>query len=230
MDYYRQLQEILSWRLVTELWRRFPGRFRLLETHPGGGTYDTLTLTDRTESARQLHVNRGGSVHVWGLDENRSWSDWIERMLDDEPQIFLDEITQALGRQVVQSIPASTTTTIAYRFIAEFLTHSIGRREHWECRNGFCDSSGWTGGKRQEWFDAFPHIADHSPPQRLEDQPFGTAYYYWFLIRNGEPQLCVDTDAVAYCKDGSTKKLPVLYESNRRIWSVINGVAGNLLP
>ncbi|PAY16352.1 hypothetical protein CKO51_27250 [Rhodopirellula sp. SM50] len=216
--------------MVTELWRRFPHRFTLFETHPGGGAYDTLDLIDRTDSARRLQVNRGGSVHVWGLDENRSWSDWLDRMLDDEPQIFLDEITEALGRQVVQTISASTPTTITYRFIAEFLTHSIGRRERWECRNGFGDSSVWTGGKRQDWFDVFPHIADHSPPQRLENQPIETAYCYWFLIRNSEPQLCIDTDGVAYCMEGTAKQLPELYAKSRRIWSVVNSVAGDLLP
>ena len=40
----KQLIEIASWRIVSELYRRHPGKFKIIETHPGGGQYDCLSL------------------------------------------------------------------------------------------------------------------------------------------------------------------------------------------
>ena len=61
-----QIDEILSWRFITEFWRRFPHDFTLIEAHPGGGMYDCLVLlTKGKDSQFAIDVNRGGgSVHI----------------------------------------------------------------------------------------------------------------------------------------------------------------------
>lgn len=98
MDNNRQLRESLSWRLVTELWRRFPDRFLLIETHPCSGMYDCLTLWSQNANKGVLDVNREGSVHVHGdaqtgAGDHASWGDWVEKMLAESPDLFLDEVT-----------------------------------------------------------------------------------------------------------------------------------------
>jgi hypothetical protein len=40
----RQLIEIASWRLISDICRRYPETFTIIETHPGGGLYDCLSL------------------------------------------------------------------------------------------------------------------------------------------------------------------------------------------
>jgi hypothetical protein len=153
-----QLAEILSWRIMTEIWRRVPDRYGVIEMHPGGGMYDCLTLWNTTKSSSSpLSINRGGSLNVDSLGSTKSWPDWINRMLED-PKDFVTEVARKAGLPEPIKLPKSAASTVTFRFITDFLTHSIGRLEHWECRNGFCDSSGYGGGVRSHWFEKFPGI------------------------------------------------------------------------
>jgi hypothetical protein len=56
---------------------RFPQRIEILETHPGGGTYDclTLVLAPATERCERIDLNRNGSAHVWNAGDTASVSD-----------------------------------------------------------------------------------------------------------------------------------------------------------
>lgn len=147
-----QLVEIVSWRLIAELWRRFPRRFDLIEMHPGGGQYDCLALLSKGTSTVAIDVNRsGGSVHihkhVFGTaDEMAVYSDWVGRMLGPSPRRVLDLVAHEARLPVPDKLPASTPATLTCRFISEFLSHSFGRLCRWECRNGVEDTSGYTGG------------------------------------------------------------------------------------
>lgn len=227
----RQLEEVLSWRLVTEIWRRFPNRYSLIETHPGGGQYDCLCLIEIDHNFRSvLDVNRsGGSVHVHHGREPQSWPEWSECMLAD-PRHFLDAIGDAIGIAAPCSLPKSTATTISFRYACEFLTHTIGRLETWECRNGFCDTSGYGGGKREAWFNPFPGIGVAQPPKRLVDGRLDSACCYWFLLRNSKPILCIDTDGRLYKLNGDVHDLVAIYANYKRIWPVITETALDLLP
>jgi hypothetical protein len=227
----RQLEEALSWRLVTELWRRFPNRFFLIETHPGGGQYDCLSLIERNEDFHGVFdVNRsGGSAHLHQGRTPQSWSDWVDRMLSD-PRGFLDDVGKAYGLAAPKSLPKSTPSTISFRYACEILTHAVGRLEYWECRNGFCDTSGWQGGKQDSWFACFPAIANTTPPKVLEKRGMDGAYGYWFLLKDSTPVLCFDIEARLYKLDGNIYDLAVLYDGHERIWPVIAETAMDLLP
>lgn len=231
MEPHRQLEEALSWRLVTELWRRFADRFSLVEMHPGGGQYDCLSLLKSGDDFQSvLHVNRsGGSVHVHCGRTPQSWTEWAERMLADPPR-FLDEIGDAIGIAAPKSLPKSTPMTISFRYICEFLTHAVGRLEKWECRNGFCDTSGDGGGKRDKWFNCFPGIEGEPPPKALSGGKLSSAYGYWFLLKETEPVLCLDTDGRLYKLDGSVLDLTAIYSKHKRMWPVIAVTAMELLP
>ena len=231
MTQQRQLEEVLSWRLVCELWRWFPDRYFLIESHPGGGQSDCLSLIEfAAEPWSALDVNRGGgSVHVHQGRNPQSWSDWVERMLGD-PRRFLNEICDALGIDAPQKLPMSTPATISFRYIGEFLTHALGRLEQWECRNGFFDTSGYGGGKQESWFTCFPAVKAGRPVKPLADGRFSPAYGYWFLLRNTEPMLCVDFDGQLYTRDGQVHDLATLYAKHKRMWSLIADTALELLP
>jgi hypothetical protein len=203
----------------------------LIETHPGGGQYDCLSLV---EFAGDLHsvldVNRGGgSVHVLHGRTPQSWPDWVERMLAD-PRRFLNEVGEAIGATAPKSLPKSTPTTLSFRYISEILTHTVGRLEKWECRNGCCDTSGYGGGKQQAWFDCFSGISAAQPPKALADGRFDVAYSYWFLLKNAEPVLCFDTGGRLYKPNGEVLELAASYANHKRVWSVIADTALELLP
>ncbi len=225
-----QLHEALSWRLLTELWRRFPDRYVLIEMHPGGGQYDCLSLAECRNGLRSvIDVNRGGSVHLHQGIKPQSWSDWTHRMLSDANG-FIDEIEMAIGLTHPKPLPHSTTATITFRFICDFLTHSIGRLEQWECRNGFCDTSGHGGGKREEFFKFFPQLPINLPTSEFANSRIDSAYLYWLLIKNGEPQACLTIDGKLYRINDEVHDLVSIYSKYRRIWPMIAEVALDLLP
>lgn len=233
----RQLEEVLSWRFVTEFIRRFPDRFEIIEAHPGGGQYDCLVLVQMKEGYIQfaIDVNRGGSVHIhqdaFGKGGGISThSGWVQKMLEESPKKLLDEIAREAGLRIPGKLPISTPAVLVYRFIAEFLTHSIGRLDDWECRNGYCDTSGYGGGKRTKLFDAFQRIENDDHRKLIEFTRDNDAYGFWFLLRNDEPFICLHTSGIAYRLDGTSHDIKGLYKHSRRIWPIIFVVAGELLP
>lgn len=227
----RQLEEVLSWRLITELWRRFPVGYCLIETHPGGGQYDCLSLIELDGRRTSiLDANRaGGSVHVHHGRSPQSWPEWVERMLTD-PRRFLDEVTDAMGTETPANLPKSTPATVSFRFISELLTHAVGRLEKWECRNGCCDTSGYEGGKRTEWFTAFPAAHVNRNKKSVALGGLDLACGYWFLLKDAEPMLCLDVDGHLYTRDGRVDDLAATYAKHGRIWPVIAETALEFLP
>ena len=117
MEINRQLEEILSWRFVTEIFRRFPNKFTIIEAHPCSGQYDCLVLVlkDRNHTLNfAIDVNRGGgSVHVhqpaFGIGDNIIlYADWVVKMLGSSPAKFLDKIANDARLQIPQKLPISS--------------------------------------------------------------------------------------------------------------------------
>ncbi len=230
----RQLVEIASWRLVSELYQRYPGRFRVIETHPGGGQYDCLSLYD-TELRHVADFNRTGRFHVFHRcdDDPRipePWYVWSEMVGSGSPKSVLDRICTMIGLPVPEQLPPSTPTTLVYRFIAAFLSHAVFGRAHWECRNGFCDTSGYGGGVRDD-FTGFPGARERLRirlPDSILNQP---AYRFWFLRKADTPLLCLETSGKVW-HGGEMKPHSLMneYQKTHRIWPVVYTLAGDLLP
>lgn len=229
-----QLVEIASWRIVSELHRRYPSKFKIIETHPGGGLYDCLALFD--EKKRHIaDFNREGSLHVFETFDNsvpqESFDIWAEMYETRNIKDTLDRISSMLGLPVPSKLPSSTPTTLVYRFISAFLTHSAFDTHRWECRNGCLDTAGpECGGKRHHLFEKFPGLRKEENLRKIE--PFFGEYEYnfWFLIKNRDPFLCLDTSGIVYRRDGKFYDLALLYKGNRKIWSLIIEVARDILP
>lgn len=230
-----QLKEVLSWRFVTELHRRYPKRFTLIEAHPGGGTYDCLVLlTNEPHPKFGIDVNRNGSVHVHADAfttgaQIRTWNDWAALMSGAEPARLLDEVCSAAGLDIPSKLPPTTSASLVFRTVTEFLTHTVGRLEYWECRNGYEDTSGYSGGVRTAWFDRFP-AARRAAVRRSDDLFAEPAYRFWFLLEDRQPRLCLETTGKAYRLDGGVIDLMPIYRKRRRIWPIIADVALDLLP
>lgn len=227
----KQLIEIASWRIVSELYRRYPGKFKVIETHPGGGLYDCLTLIDgRTHIA---DFNRQGSLHVFNrFDGNQRlpplFGLWNEMFESEDLKALLDKISKMMGLPTPTSLPPSTNTALIYRFISSFLTHAAFGKNKWECRNGCIDTSGYGEGVRKD-FDEFPE-AQKQLREILPDDILGQpAYRFWFLRKNDVPVICLETSGVIWLKEERQYNLMDLYRNDRRIWSIINKLANHLL-
>lgn len=231
----KQLREISSWRIISELTRRFPGKFTIIETHPGGGTYDCLSLYTKKEE-HLADFNRGGTFHVFmsfdGLrKEDPCYDIWSELFKTDDYKEVLDNICRMMGLKVPKHLPSSTATVIVYRFIAAFLAHSYMGLEYWECRNGMFDSSApyECGGVKSD-FDSFPGAKERLRVSLKGDILNQPAYRFWFLKRNSEPLVCLESSGSLWTKDGRTYDLMGMYKKERRIWPLIVQTAGDLLP
>lgn len=233
MELSRQLLEAMSWRLVSEMARRYP-EVKVIETHPGGGLYDCLDLRfagDHSLAHPSIALNREGSAHFFDSDGYlQSWdSFWDDYLAAADPKAIIDRVCERASLPTHEELPASTPPVVTYRFIAAFLAHALLGRRRWECRNGYFDSSGAESG-RNSWFDSFAAAA-HLVDVRLPDDLLGnSAYRFWFLLLEGRPQLCLETTGMAWDLEGTEFDLMRLYRVRHRIWPVVSFVGGDLLP
>jgi hypothetical protein len=56
------------------------------------------------------------------------------------------------------------------------------------------------------------------------------AYYYWFLVKNDKPMLCLSADGVVFSRDGKSHDLMTQYQKQRGVWRLIAEIAVDLLP
>jgi hypothetical protein len=102
----RQMIEAASWRLTAEIVRRYPRRFAVIETHPGGGQYDCISLIDQDEasSLRGIDLNRVGSVWVHKRDgSDWAWrGSWLEMVAVEDARPLLDRLCR---RSDLPSLP-----------------------------------------------------------------------------------------------------------------------------
>ncbi len=234
MNLNRQLIEAASWRIVSEFLRRHPKRFRLIETHPGGGQYDCLSLYTLDNLRHVASFNRAGRLHVFWRPcgdgrEVEPFDVWEAMAEAWDPKSLLDQVCERIGVPVPAKLPSSTPEVVVYRVIAAFLTHSVFGVTEWECRNGFLDSSGMEGGVWKD-FQYFPGAQARLAVRLGDDILKQPAYRFWFLRKGNEPMACLEKTGTAWTRDGRTFDLPALYKQHKRIWPVVFEVLGDQLP
>jgi len=227
-----QLKEIASWRIVSELARRYPDKFTIIETHPGGGQYDCLSLYIKNK----IHIadfNRKGSLHIFntvnGKQVNYSRSIWDVIIASEDLKQILDDICSRIKLKIPAKLPSSTKSILVYRFIAELLTHAAFGIKEWSCKNGMHDSSGSEGLMIKDDFKKFPGAKNRLAVRLPDDVLREAGYRFWFIRINDAPVLCLETTGTVWDLKGNTYDLMELYKKDRKIWSVIHTVAGNLL-
>ena len=214
--------------LLVKLHRRYPAHFVMVETHPGGGQYDCLSLFHD-----KLHVadfNRVGNFNVFNGKQDPSPKSIWQLLAEEQPQDVLDHVCRRLDLHIPAKLPPSTSDVIVYRFIAAFLSHSVFGREKWECRNGYYDSTGMGECGVSHLFNQFPEAKERlrvSVPNDLLEIP---AYRFWFVIRDYKPLICLETTGTVWNDKGQSFDLTKLYKKEKRIWPVVMAIAGHLLP
>jgi hypothetical protein len=243
MEVSRQLKEIASWRIATELIRRHPTKLALIETHPCTGQYDCLRVVKRDRpKVTLMDLNRVGSLHIhqtWQEDRRDLWSwpeFWEEMSSVEDPKVLLDRIEQGLGLSHHGKPPVSNGEVLAYRVIAALLsTAAYGPgpapdwygHARWECRNGMLDSDVGSG-PIDRYFAEFP--ATSSWLCEPCDVPFGIPHYgFWFLTRDDKPVLCLHVTGRVADHLGNTYDLVSLYQQYGRILPMAVRVAGSAL-
>lgn len=225
----RQTVEIASWRIVSELFRRYPDEYQLIETHPCSGQYDCLTLIRRKECVASF--NRLGSFTVFGPNGKFDQMD-IWRLMGEQDNVInvLDNVCRMLDLEIPKGLPASNPQTVTFRFVSAFLSHSIFGKDKWECRNGYLDTAGMeTCGPRKD-FEHFPFLNEQLRNHSSQGHLSHPAYEFWFLRKNHKPQMCLNVAGKAWLPKGEEFNLVKQYKTGKGIWSVVGKVAGHLLP
>ena len=229
----RAIGQVASWRLAAEIVRRYPGRFFVIEMHPGGGTYDCIGLISRNENLHPYSIvlNLGGTIaiSVDGLGYEGSQSQAArELMATENPVATLDKLCGDAGLPA-EGLPPLTREAVAYRVIVAFLTHAIFAKFKWECRNGYDDSSGMSGGgRRDHLFKRFPEALNRLASDEFQSLSGEPSYRFWFLLKDGHPYFAIEPErGLAWDLKGKRTDLYGEYSASRRIWPVVLKMAGS---
>ncbi len=131
----RNVRNAASWRIGTEIARRYPEDVFLLDAFPIQGVeYDCLRVA-RLDGGGYVEFNRNatGSAHrlVGGLEED-VWSaflmEWIT--VADRRQL-VRRVAEWLGMRPVGGLPPTTSRVLAYRALAGFLQAHAMDRYRW---------------------------------------------------------------------------------------------------
>lgn len=232
----RQLLEAVSWRVAAELIRRHPSRLRAIETHPGGGQYDCLTVMDRRgPQLGHIDLNRIGTAHVHRRfdrpdeDGYHRYHGFWGAYLSSDPIRVLRALERHAGLPDVRKLPPSTRASLSFRLAAACIAPvALGVRK-WEWRNGFLDTSGWTSEPRETLFTAFPG-ADARRTVRVDGDQLPPEYRFWFLLRDEEPILALETTGWLWRHSGGTLDLKSAYQhTGRRLLPIVNDLVGSEL-
>lgn len=217
-----QLREALSWKLVAELHRRHPGKFTVIETHPGGGQYDCLTLWANNQALADL--NRLGGLHSNGCQI--PWQElWPAGLTEGGIAELLDRMSKACGFSIPSKLASTGPETLIYRIMAGVAATLAFEKDTWEWRNGQLDTSGCDDQYyRDHWFEAFPG-AKEAARAGMPDQPFGNSKYgFWFLLRKDKPMVCLSKTSLCWDTGGNVTDLAGLYRRDRRIHKLVGTV------
>lgn len=202
-----QLSTTLAWWVAAELVRRHPGELRVIETHPGGGQYNCVSvyrITDEDGPEVVVHMNVDAGAHL----THGSWFDrgdderfnWLEVLLCDNRRSYVVEQLERLGGLSSPTpTPRTTSESIGPMVISAFLERSVLGPARWTATNGVADSDGGLEVRRQ-LFDQFPDAAGHVSSVEGGLDGYGE-YRFWFVGPAGdagefslaEPAFVVDT-------------------------------------
>lgn len=170
----RSLNAAIAWRVVAELVRRHQPRFglRVLETHPGGGQYDCLSLTMASpDGAHRVHlaafnlgsgrvtvfnpVGTDGGVEHWRDDFFAEFS-----VRSDDPKAGVDRTEALLGLPRLRTLPPVGTAARCLRILASVMETQAFAREPLRAESAWHDSSGMEGSYVAGWLaTVFPALA-----------------------------------------------------------------------
>jgi hypothetical protein len=213
-----------SWWLASRLVRRHP-ELDLIETHPGGGLYDCLTLV--RDGHTVVDVNRAGSIHVPGAEGFTPIP--TASLLDcEEPAEIVARIETAAGLRSPVRAPRSTPAVLTFRTIAHLMAVTVDDGRRWDVRNEYLDVDGT--GSPPGALAGFPVAAERARQRRPDGHRGAWGRRFWGVSRDEEVVAVVETDGSVHV-GRQVLDLPTLYQaSNRRLTATVAAALGTILP
>ena len=177
------LKRALAWWIAAEMIRRHPNEIRAIETHPGGGQYDCVSLYRRhAEDALVAHMNLEGHIthESWfgnpGGESDSGVADprlnWLEVLAaKDRRKYVIEALEGVCGFTSPSKTPQTAKKSIGPRLIARFAGTAFTTRT-WHIRNAVHDSAGMRSG-----VNAWVRDIDGQRFESLETDLLGEPYY-----------------------------------------------------
>jgi len=232
-----QIKEVITWKLVSQLLRRYPDRYKIIETHPCSGIYDCISLYSL--NGHQIAAfNRKGRLHIMNEkshDIKEAINIW-QMLVAGEFQESLDLFCRALDLEIPKHRPASSASVVTYRFMSACISFSCFGYNRYKWVNGYFDTSGFGGGIREKEFSKFKEAQNLlerlSKFMRERGQQthilVNPAYNFWFLLRNDEPVLCVHIDGEVF-KYNDSNNLVKMYRKYKRMFRLVTYSMGDFV-
>lgn len=230
----------LAWWIAAELIRRHPDDLQVIETHPGGGMYDCLSLYRPSMGDEGLvaHLNLVGSITHGsffgaGAEAERpqvadARFNWLEVLAADERRAYVvEQLEGAQGLSSPKTSPPTTTRSIGPRVISRFAALAALSTRTWHIRNAVFDTSGVDTGQ-VDWSKEVTSVRYLPMDGDLLNNP---RYRVWYILdHKHRPQAAVDTGrGLAWRRDkpGTDFDLMQLYAAHG---SRVDRVMSKVLP
>ncbi|MFI8588453.1 hypothetical protein ACIGG9_26855 [Pseudonocardia alni] len=220
-----------SWWIASEIVRRSPELF-LIETHPGGGQYDCLSLMRRTstETTTLIHLNRVGSIHAHDGSGRSLLITWSEALAAAGGHNVVRRLEVTAGLHPARQAPATSPRVLTYRVIARILTSLVDDRHFWDARSGQLDSSGMDSvASAGPEVTRFPSVQNALRERRLDDPLDPPGCRFWLLLKDSEPVAVLDTSGHLHLPGRPPKELLPMYRESRSLTTTIGSALGGVL-
>lgn len=218
-----------SWWIASELVRRHP-RLVVLETHPGGGQYDCLSIVDSSsdQDLPLIDINRLGRIHVPRAEAFEPIT-WASALGQDNAHAVVRVVEAGAQLQPPVQAPSTTAKVLTYCVIARVLTTLVNDRRDWDARSGYLQTFQLGSGTRPE-LSEFPGVAPFLDDRRPDDVGGQPAVRFWFVKRSTESVAVLDTDGRLYLRDRPPTELLPIYKRTRSLTATIGETLSHFLP
>lgn len=229
----RNIRNAASWRIGSELARRYPNDVVLIDSIPIEGVdYDCLRVV-RLDGDGYVDFNRNswGSASCNGPGESEGvmMAFLLEWISVADRRRMVRRVSECLGMPPVKPVPPTSRRVLAYRALAAFLQAHAMDRHRWSV-----DGAGvivpLAIAQRTDLIKVFPGLRiGRSVIDNEGDFATDAAFCTWFVCRNESPLVYVSTDARAKNRKGGEADLFETYSRSKRIDDVVAQLAG-LMP
>lgn len=230
----RNIRNAASWRIGTEICRRYPEETLLLDAIPIVGVdYDCLRVA-RLDGSGWIEFNRNatGSARrlVSGFDEDVWLGFLIEWISVADRRRLVRRVSEWLGMPPVIQLPPTTRRVLAYRALSGFLQGHAMDRYRWSVDGAALVDDMDQPHRRHDLINRFDDLRIERPqaagPWDTVNEP---AFSVWFICRNESLLVYVTADAQARNRKGLDADLFETYERSKRIDDVVAQLA-SLMP
>lgn len=210
-----RLVHLQSWWVTAELLRRHP-ELTVVETQPGGGQYDCLTIWGPNQNPH-IDLNRKGRIHVHSALSDRfdRHASSIELPIEWFAEAELaDRRAVPLFLEAATGLPApahtlpTTSKTLVFRMIYHLLLFSLNEPAGWDVRNAQLGANRIHAYQFHEYAPNF--LSAHSAARSKSSDDF------WAVIRDHRCLAIIQEDGRLHLPHSAPVTLMDLYDEASR--------------